>query len=252
MSGIFPTPNASKPLEADFSYFAEVEECYQRARGTATLVSPLDWALIESWKEAGVPLEAVRAGVERAFAKFKKRRPSCRKINSLAYCAQEVLRAAQEYEGARPTAAAREGPRYRPNEIPFEPREVKAYLASNLGALERASETAKARSHAALAGELSEVADALRGAEAAIAPESVVDFQDLEMRLTALEEKLTASFTRAATANELANIQREIERGLSGARRNMTVPQIESVSRQFLKRSLFEHFRVPRLSLFYM
>jgi predicted transcriptional regulator len=250
MSGISPTPNASKPPEADFSYFAEVEATYQRARGTATLVSPLDWALIESWKDAGVPLEAVRAGVERAFVKYKKRRPAFRKINSLAYCTQEVLRAAAEFEG---TEAARKPARQTPSaEIPFEPREVKAYLASNLIALERAKQTAKARNQDALAGELDEVAEALRRAEAAIAPENAIDFQDLETRLTALEEKLSASFTRAVTAEVMADFQREIERGLSGARRNMTVPQIESLSRQFMKRSLFEHYRVPRLSLFYM
>lgn len=248
MSGISPSPNASNPSEADFSYFAEVEECYQRARGTATLVSPLDWALIESWKDAGVPLEAVRVGVERAFAKYKKRRPAFRKINSLAYCTQAVLRAAAEFDGAASATPDRQAPSA---EIPFEPREVKAYLASNLKALDRARETAKARNQAALAGELAEVAEALSRTEAAVLPESAVDFQDLEARLTALEEKLTASFTRAATADELADIQREIERGLSGARRNMTVPQIESVSRQFLKRRLFEHYRVPRLSLFY-
>jgi hypothetical protein len=247
MSGISPTPNASKPSEADFSYFAEVEECYQRARGTATLVSPLDWALIECWKDAGVPLEAVRAGVERAFAKYNRRRPAFRKINSLAYCAQEVLRAAAEFEGTQNTAKPA-----RQTEIPFDPREVKAYLASNLRALEQAAQSAKSQNQNGLAGELAEVAEALRRTEGAVSPESAVDLQDLETRLTALEEKLTASFTRAATSEVIAEFQREIERGLAGARRNMTVPQIESVSRQFLKRSLFEHFRVPRLSLFYM
>ncbi len=261
MSGTSPTPNAnSSPTPAsqatdgapDFRYFSEIEECYQRARGTMTLLSPLDWALIESWKEAGVPLAAVRAGVERAFEKYKKRRPSFRKINSLAYCTQEVLRAVQEFEATERTAAAREGPRYRPDEIPFEPGKVKAYMASNLKALEQAEQASKARNQPGFAAELAEVGRALGAAEAAIAPPTAVDFQDLEARLTALEEKLTASFTRAVPAEALAEIQREIERGLASARRRMTIPQIESLSRQFLKRRLFEHYRVPRLSLFFM
>ena len=42
-----------------FNYFTEIEEHFQRARGTGLfLLSPLDWALIESWKNAEVPLEA--------------------------------------------------------------------------------------------------------------------------------------------------------------------------------------------------
>jgi hypothetical protein len=250
MSATSPIPDTHKPAETEFKYFAEIEECFQRARGTPTLLSPLDWALIESWKDAGVPLEAVLAGVERSFQKFKKRRPAFRKINSLAYCAQEVLRASGEFEGARAsTKPAAETPR---DETPFEPHQVKSYLASSSKALEVAREAAKARNQEVLALEFEEVAEALRAVEAAIDPQSPLDFQDIETRLTALEEKLTASFTRAAPAELLAEFQREVDRGLARARRNMTVPQIESLSRQFLKRRLFEHYRVPRLSLFFM
>src|ERR1700752_1445122 len=66
-------PHGLQRLENYFNYFTEIEECYQKCRGTPTLLSPLDWALIESWKEAGVPLEAALNGIERAFAKFARR-----------------------------------------------------------------------------------------------------------------------------------------------------------------------------------
>src|SRR5207244_3053318 len=61
-----------------------------------TLLSPLDWALIESWKEARIPLEAALNGIERAFTKYAKRPRPFEKINSLAYCTQAVMRAAEE------------------------------------------------------------------------------------------------------------------------------------------------------------
>ena len=250
MNGTSPIPNALRLEESDFKYFAEIEQCFQSARGTPTLVSPLDWALIESWKEAGVPVEAVRAGVARAFEKFKKRRRAFRKINSLAYCAQEVLHAAGEFQGARASAKPAAGARR--DGSPFDPPVVKAYMASNLKAVEEAERAARTRNQDVLAGELAEVAQTLREVEAGIAPQALVDFQDVETRLTALEEKLTASFTRAVPADALDEIQREIERGLASARRRMTIPQIESLSRQFMKRRLFEYYRVPRLSLFYM
>src|SRR5579875_2285781 len=78
-----------------FNYFTEIEEHFQRARGTSLfMLSPLDWALIENWKEAGIPLEAALKGIDDAFAKCRSRK-SKRLINSVAYCAQAVIEAAQ-------------------------------------------------------------------------------------------------------------------------------------------------------------
>ena len=75
-----------------FNYFTEVEEHFQRARGTSLfLLSPLDWALLESWKNAGVPLEAVLRGIDEAFEKWRSRKVKTQMVNSLAFCAQAVL-----------------------------------------------------------------------------------------------------------------------------------------------------------------
>ena len=82
-----------------FTYFSEIEEHFQRRRGTVLICSPLDWALMELWKEAGVPVEAALRGIDAAFDKWE-RRPKTRKVNSLAYCQQEVLAAAEEMKEA--------------------------------------------------------------------------------------------------------------------------------------------------------
>ena len=76
-----------------FNYFTEIEDHFQRARGTGLfLLSPLDWALIEAWKNAGIPLEAVLRGIDQAFDKWRSRPPRARiqMVNSLAYCAQAI------------------------------------------------------------------------------------------------------------------------------------------------------------------
>ncbi len=86
-------------MENYFNYFTEIEECFQRRRGGILLLSTLDWALIETWKDAGIPLQAVLRGIDAAFDRYEKR-PSQRKVNSLAYCAQEVLAAAEEMKEA--------------------------------------------------------------------------------------------------------------------------------------------------------
>ena len=86
-------------VENYFNYFTEIEEHFQRRRGGGLLLSTLDWALIETWKDAGIPLEGVLRGIDGAFERYEKR-PSKRKVNSLAYCAQEVLAAAEEMKEA--------------------------------------------------------------------------------------------------------------------------------------------------------
>src|SRR3989442_13592846 len=87
-------------VENYFNYFTEIEEHFQRRRGGILLLSTLDWALIETWKDAGIPLEAVLRGVDAAFERYEKRPSKTRKVNSLAYCAQEVLAAAEEMKEA--------------------------------------------------------------------------------------------------------------------------------------------------------
>src|SRR6266536_1694176 len=60
-----------------FNYFTEVEDAFVRRRAKHLFLSPMDWALIESWKELGIPLHIVLRGIEKAFdsweAKPRKR-----------------------------------------------------------------------------------------------------------------------------------------------------------------------------------
>ncbi len=79
-----------------FNYFTEIEEHFQQARGTSLfLLSPLDWALIETWKNSGIPLEAVLRGIDASFEKYHARKKKTQRVNSLAFCAQAVLTEAQ-------------------------------------------------------------------------------------------------------------------------------------------------------------
>ncbi len=87
-------------MENYFNYFTEIEERFQRRRGSILLLSTLDWALIETWKDAGIPLEAALRGIDSAFDRYDERPTRSKKVNSLAYCAQEVLTAAEEMKEA--------------------------------------------------------------------------------------------------------------------------------------------------------
>ncbi len=91
-----------------FNYFTEIEEQFQRARGTGLfLLSPLDWALIENWKNCRHSARSGLKGIDQAFEKWRSRKVKRRLINSVAYCAQAVLEAAQRTPA---TAPARDVP----------------------------------------------------------------------------------------------------------------------------------------------
>jgi hypothetical protein len=218
-----------------FNYFTEVEERFQRARGTGLfLLSPLDWALIESWKNAGVPLEAVLRGIDEAFVRWRGKKSKTRMVNSLAYCAQEVLSQAQVMAGADPRRGAR------PAAAPFELEDLRAYLMKNAEQLRRTGDAA----HGEIAGTLERLA-----AEAEM---HYQDLEDLERRLTALEDKMVAVARTRQNEEELLEARRELDLQLRPHRGKMTADQLAILERQYLQRRLLEAARLPRLSLFYM
>src|ERR1700674_1760220 len=153
-----------------FNYFAEIEEHFQRARGTALfMLSPLDWALIEAWKNSGVPLEAVLRGIDAAFEKWRARpaRARFQMVNSVAYCAQAVAEEAQSMAAGAP--ARREAP------PPFSIEDVRAHVR-------RTAQVLRAAGH-------SDLAESLEGLSL---EELYRDLEQLEQRLTAIEEKMIA------------------------------------------------------------
>src|SRR5579863_10696059 len=109
-----------------FNYFTEVEERFQKARGTSLfLMSPLDWALVETWKNAGVPLEAALRGIDAAFEKWRAKKKRGQNVNSVAYCSQAVLIEAQAMAGVAPARGSQE------SAAPFSLEALQAYLAGN-------------------------------------------------------------------------------------------------------------------------
>src|SRR5215472_720804 len=91
-----------------FNYFTEIEEYFWKKRGASLLVSPLDWAIMETWQKAGVPLDAVLKGIDRAYESYQRsRRGAGKPLKSLAYCTDAVLEAAEE----QLDAAAGSGPK---------------------------------------------------------------------------------------------------------------------------------------------
>ncbi len=215
-----------------FNYFTEVEEHFQKARGTSLfLMSPVDWALVETWKNAGVPLVAVLRGIDAAFDKWRSRKNRIQSVNSLAYCTQAVMAEAQAMAGVAQPA----GPR-KQVQAPFSLDELQTYLRAN------ASEV-RAREFEEIAASLDRLAED--------AADLYHDLEDLERRLTALEDKMIAILRARQSDDDVLRARRELDLQLRPYRGKMTAEQLAMLEKQYLERQLLESAGVPRLSLFY-
>lgn len=233
-------------VENYFNYFTEIEEHFQRRRGSLLLLSTLDWALIETWREAGVPLEAVLRGIDAAFEKYEARKSHARvrRVNGLAYCTQEVMSAVEEMKeaavGALPATRGTEEPA--PG---FEAERIAAHLESCADALQAASLAGIALE---AAYEISERLRGLATGTRAAQP----DVEELERTLTVLEEKLFATLLATSPEADLTQVREQAARELAPYRRRMQAVQIRQIEQQFLHKRLLEKYRLPRMSLFYM
>jgi hypothetical protein len=213
-----------------FNYFTEIEEHFQRARGTALfLLSPLDWALLEAWKNAGVPLEAVLRGIDAAFEKWRTKKTRIQQVNSVAYCAQAVMLEAQAMAGVAPAREVK---------APFSLAELQSYLAAS------ATQLHKLPAYESIAGSIDRVAS-----ECEI---HYANLEQLEQRLTALEDKMVAIARTAQSDEDLFRIRQDLDRQLRPYRGKMTADQLAMLEKQYLDRALLESAGLPRLSLFYL
>jgi hypothetical protein len=226
-----------RPLENYFNYFTEIEERFQKRRGSALLLSTLDWALIETWKDAGIPLEAALRGIDVTFDKYDRRPSKSKKVNSLAYCSQEVLTAAEEMK----EAAVGTTPNKPSDSGTLHLEDVRKYLERN------ADFVAKLPIPAA-----KDAADTLRTIASELNDSPSHNMEDLERRLTVMEEKLFAGIFAGTPDAELVKVRAEADTAMAPYRSKMPSSQIEQLQKQFVHKRLLEKHGVPRLSLFYM
>jgi hypothetical protein len=212
-----------------FNYFTEVEERFQQARGTALfLMSPLDWALVETWKDQGVPLEAVLRGIDDAFEKWRAKKSRTQQVNSIAYCAQAVMEAARRIENPQAAPSA--------SESPFEAAEIEKHLRSAMAKFPAGFESVVA----ALETLLAEL------------PARLANVEELEQFLTALEEKSLAILRSQTSESELFALRQQVEAQLKPYRAKMSAADLMMTEKKFLDQRLLESGALPRLSLFYL
>jgi hypothetical protein len=233
-----------------FNYFTEIEDAFVRRRGKHLLVSSVDWALIETWKEMDIPLHVALRGIEKAFNSWESK-PRKRSIKSLLYCQEEVEAQFAEWREARVGAGEPEKPGREAAGL-YTRAAILEHLKRGRISLVAARERRMKASEDDFSDALERAVALLEVLEQDLAAIARPDAQKLETSLTGVERMLSDSVRSVAGAEELAKIEREVKEQLKPYRKQMEPSVYQQTFDNLLLKRLRELFGVPRLSLFYL
>jgi len=233
-----------------FSYFSELEDTFIRRRGKHLMLSPIDWALIESWKERGVPLHVALRGVEHAFDSYDAKKHK-RTVKTLLYCQEEVEAQFAEWLESRvgshdsTEAADDDGSSAFPRAL------VVSHLDRSLSEITNLADDRAAQRDQlteALARATALLSEIKTDYESAPQP----DTRKLEASLTGIERLLDDAMKKALGEAEQESLRVEVESQLKPYKRHMDQAAFAQTRDNLLRKRVRERFGVPRLSLFFL
>lgn len=230
-----------------FNYFTEIEDAFVRRRGKHLYLSSLDWALMETWKQQGIPLHVVLRGVEKSFDSYYSR-PRKRSVKSLLYCQEEVEAQYAEWIEAR-VGASEHTDGAESEKTPFSLASISEHLQRCRTAL---ASLAGSRREDDLSEALIRAATLLREIQDDLSDSGVLDTRRLEDSLTGLERMLNEAMLAVISATELDAFESGIKDQLKPYRSQMEAAVYKQTFDNLLLKRLREQFGVPRLSLFYV
>lgn len=241
-----------------FNYFTEVEEHFVRRRGKHLMISSLDWAIIESWKDMGIPLHIVLRGIDRVFDAYEAnhRAASGRLINSLLYCQQEVLSCFEDYKHARVGATAQSAPCSDAPPAappPFSKQTIVEYVSGRGPLLQQFAASFQTPSSMELVQQAVErtktrLDHMVQDMESA----HTLDLEAVEQELSRLETMLYEALLQCVPPEELEDVRKEAKRQLREYKKRMEPHIYRQTMDHYVAKRLREQYRLPRLSLFYM
>jgi hypothetical protein len=236
-----------------FSYFSEIEDTFIRRRGKHLLLSPMDWALIEGWKERGVPLHVVVRAIEHTFDSHESKQRK-RSVKTLLYCQEEIEAQYAEWLQSRVGSHdAKDGdaPTADESKSPFPREAVLAHLVRSLDRLRQLAEDRR--------DTVDELSEALTRAVTLLseikndyATAAQPDARKLEDSLTGIERLLDGAIRLSVSNSELSGAGAEVDAQVKPYKRQMDKNAFEQTRESLLRKRLREHFDVPRLSLFFL
>jgi hypothetical protein len=217
------------------------------------MLSPIDWALIESWKEMQIPLHVALRGIEKAFDSWESK-PRKRSVKSLTYCQEEVE--AQYAEWLESQVGANEAQTINETEdddtAPFSRTALLDHLRRERTSLSDLAEARTKLGEDELSVALVRAATLLGELENELQSSSSPNAQKLETSLTGVERMLSEAILTVISTERLESFKKETKEQLKPYRRHMEKSVYQQTFDNLLLKRLREHFAVPRLSLFYL
>jgi len=230
-----------------FNYFTEIEDAFVRRRGKHLFLSPMDWALMESWKQREIPLHLVLRAIERSFDSFEAR-PRKRSVKTLLYCQEEVE--AQFAEWVESRVGANEVEETEESSAHFSASAVSQHLTQKKDAL-RSLANLNSGSDPQFSETLTRAIDRLTELEHDLAGGGVLNARRLEDSLTSVERMLNDALLSNPRA-EVETVTAELKAELKSYRSQMDKPAYEQMLANLLMKRLRDKMGIPRLSLFYL
>ena len=233
-----------------FNYFTEIEDAFVRRRRKHLFLSPMDWALMETWKQQGIPLHIVLRGIEKSFDSFDAK-PRKRTVKSLLYCQEEIEAQYAEWNDAR-VGASDNSVGTDSEKTPFSFEAISEHLQRSRTALVELAEARREKREDDLSEAMSRAVALLGEIEQDLAVGAPLDTRKLEDSLTGLERLLNDSMLAVATQTELDALKAAVKDQLKPYRNQMDASVYNQTFNNLLLKRLREQFAVPRLSLFYV
>ncbi len=244
-----------------FNYFTEVEEEFVRRRGKPLTISSLDWALVESWKNAGIPLHLVLRSINEAFDAYDKRPHNRRKVNTMFYCEQAVESNFADYRLAQVGGTPGEIPQLSaPESTPelsrkepsaaFSKSELLDFIARCSRDISEAAASASGTVgiEEALTRALARLSEIAQEIEAS----TRVDAEAVERDLDSIDRMILETLKSELGEHVVAELRKEAKSQLRSYKKNMEKEIFDQTVENFAARRLRETSHVPRLSLVYI
>jgi len=219
-----------------YNYFTEIEDTFVRRRGKHLMLSPVDWALIESWQARSIPLHVVLRAIESVFDVFDRSK-SVRSIKGLMYCREEVE--AQFAEWSERQIGKSDGSETTSTE--FSREQIEKHITE---AIDKLSSPA----NKAISEDLSRAAERLRELLADLTD----DHEAIDGSLADIEKLLDRSLLENSDPERLKSIRKNAVSELKAYRSKMEKTAYEDTIKLFVLKKLREDENIPRLGLFYL
>lgn len=222
-----------------FNYYTEIEDTFVRRRGKHLFLSPLDWAMIDGWKERGIPLHIVLRSIESVFDVYDRQPPGTRTIKSLFYCREEIE--IQHREWLSSQTGKGDSEQGSASEPEFSVERIAAHIDECAAKLAKCEIESLSEGIGRAVTHLSEIKANLTN-----------DLDTVDKTLSDVEKLLDRTLLENWEPNHLATLEANVKSQLKPYKSDMEPDKYRQTYELMVMKRLREEARIPRLGLYFL